>query len=42
MSLQYLQVCIDENNIRAYEDVTAGEYLNIRLIEIGLKIFLKK
>jgi isopenicillin N synthase-like dioxygenase len=37
MPLNCLDSCVDENNPRAYEDVTAGEYLNERLREIGLK-----
>jgi len=37
MSLRCLDSCIDENNPKAYEDCTAGEYLDERLREIGLK-----
>lgn len=37
MSLACLDSCIDENNPRAYADYTAGEYLDERLMEIGLK-----
>ncbi|MBL0145974.1 MAG: isopenicillin N synthase family oxygenase [Chitinophagaceae bacterium] len=37
MSLQCLNSCINENNPKAYEDATAGEYLDERLREIGLK-----
>ena len=37
MSLACLKSCIDENHPRAYEDATAGEYLDERLREIGLK-----
>lgn len=37
MSLACLQNCIDENNPKRYEDISAGEYLDERLIEIGLK-----
>lgn len=37
MSLKCLDSCVDENNPRAYDDCTAGEYLEERLIEIGLK-----
>ena len=37
MSLQCLQVCIDENNPKVYEDITSVKYLNERLIEIGLE-----
>lgn len=37
MSLKCLESCIDENREKAYEDATAGEYLDERLREIGLK-----
>lgn len=37
MSLACLESCIDENHPKAYEDATAGEYLDERLREIGLK-----
>ncbi len=37
MSLKCLDSCIDEQNPIAYEDATAGEYLDERLREIGLK-----
>jgi isopenicillin N synthase-like dioxygenase len=37
MSLKCLESCIDNNNPKAYEDATAGEYLDERLREIGLK-----
>lgn len=37
MSLDCLANCISENNPIAYEPITAGEYLNERLREIGLK-----
>ena len=37
MSLASLQSCIDERHPKAYEDATAGEYLDERLREIGLK-----
>lgn len=37
MSLKCLESCVDVNNPLAYEDITAGEYLDERLIEIGLK-----
>ncbi|MDT8347474.1 MAG: 2-oxoglutarate and iron-dependent oxygenase domain-containing protein [Flavobacteriaceae bacterium] len=36
MSLNCLEKCIDENNPKAYEDITAGEFLHQRLVEIGL------
>ncbi len=37
MSLRCLESCIDEAHPKAYEDATAGEYLDERLREIGLK-----
>jgi isopenicillin N synthase-like dioxygenase len=37
MSLACLQSCINEKRPKAYPDTTAGEYLDERLIEIGLK-----
>lgn len=37
MSLACLESCIDEEHPKAYPDVTAGEYLDERLREIGLK-----
>ncbi len=37
MSLAALDSCIDERHKKAYEDITAGEYLDERLKEIGLK-----
>ena len=37
MDLTSLDSCIDEKHPKAYEDVTAGEYLDERLREIGLK-----
>ncbi len=36
MPLNCLENCIDENNPKGFEDTTAGEYLNERLIELGL------
>ncbi|PTX61443.1 isopenicillin N synthase-like dioxygenase [Kordia periserrulae] len=36
MPLDCLENCIDENNPKQYEDITAGEFLNQRLIELGL------
>jgi len=32
-----LKGCIDDAHPKTYEDVTAGEYLDERLREIGLK-----
>lgn len=37
MSLRCLDSCIDAEHPKAYEDATAGEYLDERLREIGLK-----
>jgi isopenicillin N synthase-like dioxygenase len=37
MSLQSLDLCVDEDHPKIYSDVTAGEYLDERLKEIGLK-----
>jgi len=36
MPLNCLENCVDENNPKQYEDITAGEYLHERLIELGL------
>lgn len=37
MDISCLAACIDEDHPKAYEDITAGEFLNQRLAEIGLK-----
>mgnify|MGYP003575200328 CR=1 FL=1 len=37
MDLTCLENCIDETHPKAYSDITAGEYLDERLREIGLK-----
>ena len=37
MSLRCLDSCINLDNPKLYEDITAGEYLDERLYEIGLK-----
>ncbi|HMC98581.1 MAG TPA: 2OG-Fe(II) oxygenase family protein, partial [Ferruginibacter sp.] len=37
MSLKCLESCIDKDHPKAYDDITAGEYLDERLREIGLK-----
>ncbi|MEO6820155.1 MAG: 2-oxoglutarate and iron-dependent oxygenase domain-containing protein [Ginsengibacter sp.] len=37
MSLAALEECVDENHPKANDDITAGEYLDERLREIGLK-----
>ena len=36
MKLNCLPECIDENNPKQFEDITAGDYLNERLVELGL------
>ena len=37
VSLRCLDSCVDDAHPKAYEDTTAGEYLDERLREIGLK-----
>lgn len=37
MDLSCLDSCVDENHPKKFEDITAGEFLNERLAEIGLK-----
>jgi isopenicillin N synthase-like dioxygenase len=36
MKLNVLKGCIDKNNPKAFDDITAGEFLTERLIELGL------
>lgn len=36
MRLDVLDNCIDENHPKLYEDISAGEFLDERLIELGL------
>ena len=36
MSLNCLPECIDDNNPKGFEDITAGEFLHERLVELGL------
>ena len=36
MKLNCLDECIDENHPKAFEDITAGDFLHQRLVEIGL------
>jgi len=36
MKLNVLDSCIDEDHPKLYQDITAGEFLNERLIELGL------
>jgi isopenicillin N synthase-like dioxygenase len=37
MKLDVLENCIDEENPKQFEDITSGEFLDQRLIELGLK-----
>ena len=37
MKLDVLENCIDENNSKQFDDITAGEFLDERLKELGLK-----
>jgi isopenicillin N synthase-like dioxygenase len=37
MPLNCLEKCIDASNPKGFEDITAGEYLDERLVELGLK-----
>jgi isopenicillin N synthase-like dioxygenase len=36
MKLNCLSECIDEKNPKLFDDITAGDYLNERLVELGL------
>jgi len=36
MKLDVLESCIDDDNPKAFEDITAGEFLHERLIDLGL------
>ncbi len=36
MKLNVLEGCVDDNNPKKFDDITAGEFLNERLIELGL------
>ncbi|AUC79839.1 flavonol synthase [Nonlabens sp. MB-3u-79] len=36
MKLDCLEECVDENNPKQYEDITSGDFLHQRLVEIGL------
>ena len=36
MKLDVLEACVDENNPKAFDAITAGEFLTERLIELGL------
>lgn len=36
MKLDVLESCIDKDNPKRYEDITAGEFLTERLVELGL------
>lgn len=37
MSLNCLESCVNEHNPKAYTNITAGEFLHERLVEIGLR-----
>jgi hypothetical protein len=37
MDLSALKECVDDKHPKVFEDITAGEYLDERLKEIGLK-----
>jgi isopenicillin N synthase-like dioxygenase len=37
MDLSCLENCVDEDHPKGFKDITAGEFLNERLAEIGLK-----
>jgi isopenicillin N synthase-like dioxygenase len=37
MKLDVLEACIDANNPKGYDDITAGDFLDQRLKELGLK-----
>lgn len=37
MSLRCIDTCVDQHHPKVYDDITAGEYLDERLREIGLK-----
>lgn len=36
MKLNVLESCIDEDNPKQFDDITAGDFLNERLVELGL------
>ncbi|WP_115462831.1 isopenicillin N synthase family dioxygenase [Winogradskyella aurantiaca] len=36
MKLDVLENCVDDDHPKSYEDITAGEFLNERLVELGL------
>jgi hypothetical protein len=36
MKLDCLPECIDEKNPKLFENITAGEFLHERLVELGL------
>jgi hypothetical protein len=37
MPLNALEGCITQEHPKAFDDITAGDYLEERLVEIGLK-----
>ena len=36
MKLNVLESCINEDNPKSFKDITAGHFLNERLVELGL------
>jgi hypothetical protein len=36
MRLDCLENCIDENNPKLYDDISAGAFLHERLVDLGL------
>lgn len=36
MKLDVLDICVNKNNPKQFKDITAGEFLNQRLVELGL------
>ncbi|MDC1034176.1 2-oxoglutarate and iron-dependent oxygenase domain-containing protein [Flavobacteriaceae bacterium] len=36
MKLNVLESCVDEGNPKSFDDITAGDFLNERLVELGL------
>ena len=36
MKLDVLEGCVDDNHPKLFDNITAGEFLNERLVELGL------
>jgi hypothetical protein len=36
MKLDVLESCVDKDHPKLYDDITAGDFLNERLVELGL------